>query len=314
MIKVHPLESIIEIYLENLEILETTKQTYRVHLHQFIEYLKERNIWKPQSLDVIKFKKDALKRQETTKTVALRLIVIKGLYRWLSENYLFYGWDVSYSVDIGRTVKYPRISKTFRKEPLTLEEVRRLLEVAKQDRTTIWGYRNYAIILLMVSTGIRGVEVTRARKSDLSRYQKQMVLYVQNKGHYDRDQLVKLPLPVVDAINEYLYFRVDTLHNLFLAHPKNAQVSPLTTKQLAKSLKRLYQLAGINSPKKTIHSMRHSAANFNIIRGGSLVQTQKLLRHVHLDTTLIYYHQIERLKDDAEEKILEYITSGETDE
>lgn len=65
--------------------------------------------------------------------------------------------------------------------------------------------------------------------------------------------------------------------------------------------------AGIPDFKLTIHSLRHTAATFNLLRGGSIEATQALLRHQSIETTMIYLHHINRVKDDSEFQIERYI-------
>lgn len=68
-------------------------------------------------------------------------------------------------------------------------------------------------------------------------------------------------------------------------------------------IKRYLKKACVYSKKITPHSLRHTAAFMNLAHGGSLEATRLLLRHKHVESTLIYAHQIDRLTDTSEDRI-----------
>ena len=54
---------------------------------------------------------------------------------------------------------------------------------AEINRETLTGARDYALFMLMVSCGLRTIEVSLANIEDLSPIGDKTVLYVQGKGH-----------------------------------------------------------------------------------------------------------------------------------
>ena len=72
-------------------------------------------------------------------------------------------------------------------------------------------------------------------------------------------------------------------------------------------LRRVLKTCGLEETGITPHSLRHTAATLNLLRGGSLEETKKFMRHTNLSATLIYAHHIKRMKDDSEKKIERYI-------
>ena len=77
----------------------------------------------------------------------------------------------------------------------------------------------------------------------------------------------------------------------------------MTTRSISRIAKDNMIEAGFNSSKLTAHSLRHTAAILNLLNGGSLEETQTLLRHSSPTTTSIYTHRIERLNNNSEERI-----------
>jgi integrase len=159
---------------------------------------------------------------------------------------------------------------------------------------------------------MRTIEVVRARKQDLSRMDHHSILYIQGKAKDGSDTFVKLPIEVTDAMNEYLHLRNDKNKYIFVSHEKNS-LNQLTTSSLRISLRRIMRKAGINNSKQTVHSLRHTTAYFNLKSGGTLEATQQLLRHKNIETTLIYAHNINRIDDDSEFRIRDYILKKEND-
>lgn len=61
--------------------------------------------------------------------------------------------------------------------------------------------------------------------------------------------------------------------------------------------------SGFNSERLTAHSLRHTAGTLNLLNGGTLEETQQLLRHNNINTTMIYLHHLEQANNQSEERI-----------
>ncbi|MDX9692051.1 MAG: tyrosine-type recombinase/integrase [Acholeplasmataceae bacterium] len=310
MIKHHPLEEPIKTYIENLDMKQISIKSYHDLLKRYLNYLKSHNIKYPKRADLIKYRESMWEEGLKANTIQKQMVVIRAFYLWLKINYKSFNFDDTYAFNIAEGIKGARIDRNYKKEPLSLEQARHLLEVCYQDRHNIYQIRNYAIILLMLTTGMRTIEVVRARKQDLSRMDHHSILYIQGKAKDGTDNFVKLPIEVTDAINDYLHLRADKNKYIFISHEKNS-LTQMTTHSLRTSIKRLMRKAGINNPKQTVHSLRHTTAYFNLKSGGTLEATQQLLRHKNIETTLIYAHNINRIDDDSEFRIRDYILKKE---
>ena len=157
----------------------------------------------------------------------------------------------------------------------------------------------------MLTTGLRTIEIERANVEDLRNVGDFTALYVQGKGHLERTDYVKVPAPVEEAIREYLSFRgkVNDTEPLFASVSNHNDNGRMTTRSISRIAKENMIDAGFNSSKLTAHSLRHTAAILNLLNGGSLEETQTLLRHSSPTTTSIYTHRIERLNNNSEERI-----------
>ena len=68
-------------------------------------------------------------------------------------------------------------------------------------------------------------------------------------------------------------------------------------------IKKRLKAAGYDSDRLTAHSLRHTAATLNLLNGASLEETQQLLRHTSINTTMIYVHALERAENNSEARI-----------
>ena len=63
------------------------------------------------------------------------------------------------------------------------------------------------MLILMLTMGLRTIEVSRANVEDIRNSGDSTVLYVQGKGHTEKDAMVRMPSVVEDAIRDYLKAR-----------------------------------------------------------------------------------------------------------
>jgi site-specific recombinase XerD len=303
MIKYHPLEEIREIYIENLDLKHKTIKDYEMMINRYVHYLKTHNIRFAKRSDIIKYRDSMWEDDLKATTIQKQMVVIKNFYKWIRINRNYYHFEDIYEHDVSEGLKGARIEKKHRKEALSMEQARSLIELSKPYTKTLKGLRNYCILLLMLTTGLRTIEVSRAKKADLGTIDHFDVLYVQGKGRDGTDSFVKLSKPVKDAIKEYLFLRSDKNKYLFISNHNKETTTPITTDAIRYGLKNLLDFAGLSSSKVTVHSLRHTCATLSLQSGSSLEATQQLLRHANIETTLIYAHHLNRIKDNTVERI-----------
>ena len=134
-------------------------------------------------------------------------------------------------------------------------------------------------------------------------------LYVQGKGRDEKDEpLVIAAKPAREAVRAYLAELAERKHTkgaLFVTE-RDFEKKPrrISRSTLRADVKRAFARAGIfGNNVKTVHSLRHSAAEAMLSGGADIRDVQKTLRHNSLQTTEIYLNQKRRLKEAAERKI-----------
>jgi len=190
-----------------------------------------------------------------------------------------------------------------RKNPLTNAEVRRLL--ATPNTATAQGARDFAILNLFLFTAMRSVEINRANLSDWQTIGTQQVIYYQGKGHNEPDDYKVVVDPVADAVQLWLSYRGNKPGPLFTSLSDRSQGERLSLRAIRNLIKDHMRKAGIDDPKKTTHSLRHTAITNAIVNGAPLRVVQTLAGHASANTTSIYIHNVDRLQNPGE-KFIDY--------
>ena len=272
-----------------------TVDTYTKAVRQFFHYMQENHISRPAREDVISYREYLLTDHKPT-TVQLYLVGVKQFFKWLAS--------MGEYPNIADKVKGAKLDrKHFKKDYIPSKQVARLLESI--DRDNLKGLRDYAILSLMVTTGLRTISVINANIEDIRPAGEQMALYYQGKGYNDKAVYVKLADPVYKAIVEYLKARGERSPQapLFTSRSNRNEGGRMTTRSISRLCKEALLNVGLNSDRLTAHSFRHTAGTLNLLLGGSLLETQQMLNHSDVNTTMIYVHAIERAKNNSENRI-----------
>ena len=243
--------------------------------------------------DLIAYKEELLAGGKSSLTVASYVNSIRRFYEWAEGNKIY--------PNIAKTVHAPKRVQAFRKQPLTVAQVGELLHHEQGTQSV----RDFAIINLMVRTGLRCIEVVRANVGDITYKGGQRVLMVQGKGRDEKDKFVILTDACYNPIREYLDTRTVTDDNapLFASVSRNNDGGRLTTRTVSGIAKQGLKSVGLDNKAFTAHSLRHTTA-VNILRaGGTLQQAQGTLRHEKITTTQIYtgvFEEEQRLTNNGE--------------
>lgn len=271
-----------------------TVSTYTRAIKRFFLYLQEAGISQPTRETVVQYR-EYLKQDHKPTTVQSYLTAVKLFFQWTDQECLY--------PDIANHVKGAKLDAGHKRDYLTSKQAARLLEGV--DRSSLKGLRDYAILSLMVTTGLRTVSVIRADIQDIRTVGDDVALFYQGKGHEEKATFVKLAPPVEEAIRAYLKSRgpADKTAPLFasIAHRNNGQ--RMTTRSISRLAKEHLVSVGLDSDRLTAHSLRHTAATLNLLNGGTIEETKQLLDHASINTTLIYSHALERSKNKSEIRI-----------
>lgn len=186
---------------------------------------------------------------------------------------------------------------------LSKQEARDLLQAI--DRTTTIGKRNYAMIKLLMRTGLRRAEAAALTMGDLDREAGHYIAWVR-RGKGNKRRKVKLPVDVFRAIEEYIeatYRRnVAPSASLFVQIKKGGFVTEqgISDKVIERLVIDLGQKIGL---ALTPHDLRTTFITLALDGGAGLRKTQYAAGHRDPRTTERY----DRSKDNLDNNAVDYI-------
>jgi len=182
---------------------------------------------------------------------------------------------------------------------LKREEAKALLDAI--DRSTALGKRDYALLMLLLRTGIRRTEAVALTIGDLAMEQGYHIAIIRH-GKGNKRGLAKLPVEVKQTINDYLEAAGRTCvapeAPLFVSFRKgdHPQEKTLHPNQVERIVKLRAQAVGIAmSP----HGMRASFITLAFEGGADLALVQDAARHKDPRTTRRYQKRRENLHKNA---------------
>lgn len=160
--------------------------------------------------------------------------------------------------------------------------VQRWLRSINQDTPT--GARDYAIALLLVAYGIRGISAAQLRLEDIDWPHSRIRFRAQKGG---KEVVVPLLEPVGQAIIQWLRhrFAASACREVFLTLV--APYRPLNTKSMSFLVQRAMAQGGF-APGSGARSLRHSWAIRALAHDSPIKAIADVLGHRYIDTTFIY--------------------------
>ncbi|PKL00628.1 MAG: hypothetical protein CVV56_04885 [Tenericutes bacterium HGW-Tenericutes-1] len=307
----HPLEDLSKRYLSENNFSNSTVKSYGFAFMHYIKYLKEHDIEFAKTSDVIKFREIKRNLGYSTTWIYIQISALKGLYRYLRINQKNFVLPLEYAYDIMIPIKNEKINPVIKKPILTLEQAKYMILHTKEIRKSFWHYRNHAIVYLMLTSGLRSYEILRAKREDYKLVDGGWLLYFPSNKSNSTESYVKLSKGAALAMNDYLNLRHDDNPYLFITHQKGITKKALSRMFFMHMFRSVLKECGLDNLGITPHCLRHTAATVNLLRGGTVESTKQFLRHTCIESTLVYVHHIERMKDDSERQIDAFILKEE---
>lgn len=269
-------------------------KTYKIALNQLANFFRANAIEKPARFDLEKWRDALIAEKKSPATIRLYLTATKIFFRWLAQENLYP--NISDNIKSG-----VKVSHEHKKDALTAAQANKI--IMGVEGNSLKSKRDRAILALMMTAGLRCVEVARLDVADIVNQFGRTFLLIQGKGHCAKDAKVLLPAQVENLIQEYLTARgkVENSQPLFSSCAFRSLGLRLSAQAISKMVKARLRAAGFDSPRLTAHSLRHTAFTTMLLAGCSLESVQMCARHVNISTTQIYNHSVERLKNTAEQ-------------
>lgn len=293
------LEELIEKFLKSHDVKEISVQSYRRRLRDFTKWITDipKVVFSRELL--INYKRSLVGRKFQANTQSAYLVAVRAFFTWLEAEKIF--------PNVAKGIRGAKRDKSFRKDPLTIPQIYRLLDSIERD--TLKGKRDFSMLNLMIRTGPRSIEISRSLIGDLRQEAGQAVLYLQGKGSDTKDAFIVLTEETLNPILEYLAERPNAKPDepLFGSTSDGNRHEHLSTRAIRRIAKERLRGVSIDSPRISTHSFRHTAVTLSLLAGATLQETQQMARHSNIATTIIYAHNLQRAAGVPEKKIDEIL-------
>jgi len=154
------------------------------------------------------------------------------------------------------------------------------------NRNSHGGRRDYAIVQLLYTYGVRGGQVRALRLEDIDWAKNQIFFQASKQG---KDILLPLTTAVGESLLDYLQNSRPPYSSPYVFLTCRAPYHPLAhSSSLSAIVERHIRTAGLELPSKGAHLFRHGFATRMLHQGHSLKAVADVLGHRHLSTTFIY--------------------------
>ena len=186
--------------------------------------------------------------------------------------------------DLGRVIEPPQ---TYRladiPRSITWDEVRCMLEAV--DRRTPLGKRDYAIVLLLVTYGLRAREVAALTLDDIDWKRERLRVPERKAGHSTAYPLSRI---VGEAIIEYLHHGRPQTDDRHLFFRTLAPQAPLTWEAISGRTSHYLHKAGIPVARPGSHTLRHTCVQRLVDAGFDLKVIGDYVGHRSPSSTEVY--------------------------
>ena len=258
---------------------ESTIRNYRRHLSEFAQYLSQTGITSFSQLSpavlaafVVQHAPKMAPRTRLGLCCHLR-VLLRFCHREGITNR-----DLSGAVGTPQIYRLDDVPRS-----ITWDEVRRMLEAV--ERRTVRGRRDYAILLLLVTYGLRAHEVAKLTLDDLDWKRERLQVLARKAGHATVYPLAGV---VAEAIIDYLKHgrpKTDDRHLFFRIFAPQA---PITAAAVSSSVALYLHKAGIQVRRAGSHTLRHTCVQRLIDAEFPLKTIGDYVGHRSPESTRIY--------------------------
>ncbi|HVZ17924.1 MAG TPA: site-specific tyrosine recombinase [Terriglobales bacterium] len=268
-------------------LAKLTVSAYQNDLLQFAEHLKN-PLLKARRQDVREFLERLLANEVDGRSVARKLSALRHFYKYLLLDRMI---DEDPTLNIETPKQWKVLPKALSRDEaaqvMKAERPQPELRLAK----ALWA-RDKAMMEILYAGGLRVSELVNLKLEDVKLDEQ----YALVRGKGDKDRIVPLGRPAIEAISEYLTQARGVLAagkhspNVFIAR----RARPLTRQRVWQLVQAAAKATGRPASP---HMLRHSAATHMVEGGADLRTVQTILGHADISTTQVYTHlAMDRLK------------------
>lgn len=267
-------------------VTSRTLETYDKALKRFFDYLVGQNIFAVTEITASHIRGFMVELKDK----GLKGITVHQYYRVLRTFFTFLHQEDYLTKYLMVNVKPPKVEQK-EMRTFTAQEISKLLNAF--DRNDFIGMRNYCIMCLFFSTGIRKGELSDLTIADVN-ITNDLIRIANGKGQKER--FAPIGKTLRRALIQYLTMREEYLNGescrwLFITPRPNRKMTNSCMGVLFQKLKKTLKMTG---EKVSCHTWRHTFAKNYLLNGGDIFSLQKILGHADIATTKNYLHLNEK--------------------
>lgn len=242
----------------------TTKATYICILEDFIKSIKADTVSDLDILVIDNFIDTLSLKNYKPKTIKNKIVVIRSFIKFLYSKNLI---DIRpEAIEIPKTTE---VEANF----LSEEEQSALIKSARN-------LRDKALIMTILSSGLRASEILNLKEDDL--YRRSLIV---SRGKGGKPRVTFIDPLTEKSIREYHHKR--EVDSIFVF--TNSFGKPLSRQYLSRMISETALRAGIKK-RVSAHTLRHSFATNMLRKGARIEDVQPLMGHSNISTTRLYMH------------------------
>ena len=266
-------------------------------LKDFLVWCETRSIMRPQEVtyQMLESYRRHLYHQRKSdgnrlnlKTQHLRLVAIKGLFKWLAKsNFILF--NPASDLDL------PRLGYPLPKGVLGLEDIEKVFDAV--DIRNRLGIRDRAILETFFSTGVRRRELCGLKIDDVNFFRKTVMI---REGKWKKDRLIPIGESALFWAGKYL----NEVREDYVVEPDegylflNRDGRKMNHDYLSQMVSNYLAKAGVGKKGFSCHSLRHGMATEMLNQGVDIRLIQEMLGHSSIASTQIYCRlSIKKLKE-----------------
>ena len=290
-------------YIAKCDLAQKTVTAYKTDLVMFARWFLDTNgkMYAPQDIttvDLREYRHYMLNiRQLSANTINRRLASISSYLTWANEAGMI-EFNPADRIKGVRTQELAPKWLTKKEEGALLRQAEQKRQAANSDSARLRATRNWSLVVLILTTGLRSAEVCSLTLSQVEIKPRSGSLQIVGKGAKQRT--VPLNKRARTALETWLDVRPECGHDtVFVGQTKH----PLATASLRRIITDLSYHAKIEDVSP--HTLRHTFGKRLVDSGVSLEKVAALMGHANLNTTKIYTTPSQRDLEKAV-KVLEY--------
>ena len=295
-------------FLSESDFRPGTRLTFGAALRCFADWCLAQDVSVPDAAAINRWKAYLLDGYEVA-TARTYLSVVKVFSRWMAHRGL--------GGDIAASVKGVKPEKGFRKDCLSDVQMKSVLMLLERQAKGSRGQghlreralRDFVMVLLIASCGLRVSEVSQLDVGDLDTVYGRPVVWVHGKGRDGKSDFVRITSELERVLFRYFEKRhaLSGQSPMFVSYSRNSHGKRLTSRSISRIVKGAMVAAGLDSPRLTAHSLRHTAVTLALKHGATLQQVQQFARHRMMETTLRYAHNLELVSNPCSQLVMKSI-------